>query len=53
MTAEVQSHIQKYLYNLSNEDYANATREIEAVVSAKQKERFDTAYAEIEQSVKK
>lgn len=50
MTAEVQQHIQKFLYNLSTEDYASANKNLQDVINQKQQTRFDQKYSKLEES---
>jgi hypothetical protein len=50
MTGEVQQYIQKFLFNLSNEDWAAANADLQKVIDRKQQERFDAAYNAIKES---
>lgn len=48
MTAEVQGQIQKFLYNISTENYAAANREMQTIVKQKIDERFEDALTQIQ-----
>lgn len=50
MTDEVQQYIQKFLFNLSNEDWAAANTDLQKVIDLKHQERFDAAYNAIKES---
>jgi hypothetical protein len=50
MSGEVQQHIQKFLFHLSNQDHAAADDELKQVIDIKHQERFDAAYEEIKES---
>lgn len=47
MNAEVQQHIHKFLFNLSNQDYSKANENIKAAVDAKMKIRLEQAEREL------
>jgi hypothetical protein len=44
MTGEIQQHIQKFLYNLSNGDYSSADKELKTIIDQKYQEQYDYAY---------
>jgi hypothetical protein len=48
MTAEVQSKIQKLLYSLSTENYANADRTMKDIIQQKVNARFEDALKEVQ-----
>jgi hypothetical protein len=48
MTAEVQGKIQKFLYNLSTENYAAADRGMREIIRQKVDERFNNALRQVQ-----
>lgn len=50
MTSEVQGPIQKFLYHLSMEDYANAEKEIKNVVTVKVNKTFEEEFEKSKKS---
>jgi hypothetical protein len=50
MTSEVQGPIQKFLYHLSMEDYANAEKEIRKVEKLKVQKIFEEEYEKVKKS---
>lgn len=50
MTSEAQSHIQKFLYNLSTGNYAHADKELNKVVTQKVNDRYQSALEKIQNS---
>jgi hypothetical protein len=44
MTGEVQKDINKFLYNLSMQDYASANEQLKNLIEKKVNEKFDNAY---------
>lgn len=50
MSGEVQQHIQKFLYNLSNGDYASADKELKTIIDQKYQEQYDAAYEALKES---
>jgi hypothetical protein len=53
MTSEAQSHIQKFLYNLSTENYSNADKNLNILVKQKVDKRFNEALANIRKDLTK
>lgn len=53
MSGEVQQHIQKFLFHLSNEDHANADRELKQVIDLKYQARFDDAMEAVKEQYSK
>lgn len=47
MTSEAQNGIQKFLYNLSTENYAKANENLNKVLSIKLNKRFSKAYESV------
>ena len=52
MTGETQSQIQKFLFNLSNQDFANADKELKNIVQTKLNDRFKQAFEQVKSQVK-
>ena len=50
MTSEVQGPIQRFLYNLSVENYAQAEKEIKTVVELKVNKTFQEEYEKTKKS---
>ena len=53
MSGEIQQHIQKFLYHLSNEDRASADVELKQVIDKKHQARFDAAYENVKEAFSK
>lgn len=47
MTSESQSHIQKFLYNLSMENYAEADKDLNAIIKHKVDQRYNEALEKV------
>ena len=52
MTGEVQGKIQKFLFHLSNENWAGADREVQSLIKTKVKTIFDEEYEKLKKSSK-
>lgn len=53
MSGEIQQHIQKFLYHLSNDDHANVDAELKQVIDKKYQDRFDAAYENVKEEFSK
>lgn len=53
MTSEAQSHIQKFLYNLSMENYSDADKNLNTLVKDKVDKRFNEALENVKKDLTK
>jgi len=53
MTSEAQSHIQKFLYNLSMENYSDADKNLNNLVKQKVDRRFNDATEKVKSDLTK
>jgi len=47
MNGETQAQIHKFIYNLSNQDYAKAKENLKATIQEKVKDRFNKALEKV------